>query len=472
MSTSASFIRPAIPLDAATPQARNRNRALLFATVIMAASLFLQRFGLPAGGKTINIVGVIGMAAAAVGLARGVLSFSRVRLVAFLLLAVLVLAGLAWHQISPARFQAAPSLASVLQFLILSSFATLSFAAPVSERDFFRRVNAVFALIAVAGIVQFALQFAGVRIFAFTGLVPAAFLTEAGFNLQIPIGVGNLLKSNGFFMVEPSVFSQFMTIALIVEILAFRRPGFLALFAGGLLLSMSGTGWIVLASFVATASFSMGRRGAVIAAATLAMLMALVGAVSVLAPDIAAAFTARLGEVFQQSTSGHMRFVTPFWLLDDVFARDPAAWLLGIGGGVSEQLTLPYEYDVQHPGQDRRGIRPAGIGRLHRAVRQGNQDKPAEGAAGAWPGAAAVRRRLPAVRAWPVSDPADDLGCAAGTRHRSASRHGLTPQAFSRTNVPWPSRSRFCTVIALATPSGPTVNEIAAGPKAFSPVGW
>lgn len=347
MSISASLIHPVTAVDATTPQARNR--ALLFATVIMAASLFLQRFGLPAGGKTINVVGVIGMAAAAVGLFQGALTFSRVRLAAFLLLAMLVLAGMAWHQISPARFQAAPSLASLLQFLILSSFACLSFAVPVSERAFCRRVNAVFALIAIAGIVQFVIQFAGVRVFAFTGFVPATFLTEDGFNLQIPIGVGNLLKSNGFFMVEPSVFSQFMTIAMIVEILAFRRAGFLALFAGALVLSMSGTGWIVLASFVATAAFSMGRRGAVISAATLVVLMALIGAISVLAPDIAAAFTGRLGEVFQQSTSGHMRFVTPFWLLDDVFARDPGAWLLGIGGGVSEQLTMPYEYDVNTP---------------------------------------------------------------------------------------------------------------------------
>lgn len=349
MSFSTSLTPAGIAAGTLSQDATHERQALLFATVIIAASMFLQRFGLPVGGKTINLVGVIGLGAAMVGLARGVLTFSQARLSAFVVLCMLALIGLAYHQMTPARFAAPSSLASVSQFLLLSGFATLSFTVPISEAVFFRRINAVFAIIAAAGIVQFLLQFVGIHLFAFTGIVPGALLTEDSYNLQIPIGVGSLLKSNGFFLLEPSIFSQFMAMAMIVEIVAFRRTAFLALFAGGLLLSMSGTGWIVLASFIASVAFSMGRRGVVISIATLGVLTILVLSASTLAPDLAAAFNARLDEVFRQSTSGHMRFVTPFWLLSDVFTRDPGAWLLGIGGGMSEQLTMPYEYDVNTP---------------------------------------------------------------------------------------------------------------------------
>lgn len=324
-------------------------QVLLFTTVIVAASVFLQRFSLPAGGKGINIVGAIGLGFAAVGLLRGALRFSRVRLFLFLLLCTLVLMGMAYRQIHPGRFQIGGSLQSLLQFLILTSFATLSFTEPVPEREFMRRVTAVLSLVAIAGIVQFVVQFGGLRLFSFRGIVPDAILFEDGYNLQIPLGFGNLFKANGFFMLEPSIFSQVMAFALMLEILVLKRARVLVLFAGGLLLSMSGTGWIVLMAFVATVAFSMGRRGVIVSVVTLVVLGLLVAAVGVLAPDVTAAFSDRLDEVTRPSTSGHLRFITPFWLLNDVLIQEPAAALFGIGGGAAEKLTMPYDYTVNTP---------------------------------------------------------------------------------------------------------------------------
>lgn len=329
--------------------ASHQQQVLLFTTVVVASAVFLQRFGLPTGGKPLNIVGPIGLGFAAVGLLRGTLTFSRIRLSLFLLLCALALLGMAYHQIHPGRFQIGTNLQSLLQFLILTSFATLSFTEPVPEREFFRRVTAVLALVAIAGIIQFAVQVVGIRLFSFRGIVPSALLFEDGYNLQIPVGFGNLFKSNGFFMLEPSVFSQMMALALMFEILVLKRTRVLALFASGLLLSMAGTGWIVLAAFVASVAFSMGRRGVIVSVVTLVMLGLLAVAVSLLAPDVAAAFGSRLDEVVRPGTSGHLRFVTPFWLLDDALTQEPAAFLLGIGGGGSERLAMPYEYTVNTP---------------------------------------------------------------------------------------------------------------------------
>ena len=322
---------------------------MLFTTVVAASALFLQRFGVPAGEKAINIVGFIGLGAAVVGLARGALVLDRVRFSAFLLLFALAVGGLAYNQVFPNRFGVAPSQQSLFQFLLFSGFATLSFARPVPEDVFFRRMNALFGLVAAAGIAQFVAQLAGLGLFAFRGLVPDKVLFEDGYNLQIPAGFGGLFKSNGFFLLEPSIFSQVMALALMIEVLSFLRLRFLLLFAAGLLLSMAGTGWLVIAAFVLAIIVGMGWRGLAVAAATLVAIAGIGLVVALFAPDAADAFSGRLGEVFLPRTSGHLRFVTPFWLLADVLRLQPDALWAGLGGGVSERVPLSYEYNVNTP---------------------------------------------------------------------------------------------------------------------------
>ena len=330
-------------------KSRRVGQALLFTTVVAGSALFLQRFGVPAGEKAINVVGFIGLGAAAAGLLRKELAFDRVRFCAFLLLCTLAVLGLAYNQVFPNRFQVPPSQQSLLQFLLFSSFATLSFARPMPEAIFFRRVTNLFGIVAAAGIVQFLAQFVGLGLFAFRGLVPDQVLFEDGYNLQIPAGFGGLFKSNGFFLLEPSIFSQVMALALMIEVLTFVRPRFLLLFLAGLLLSMAGTGWLVIAAFVLTVTFGLGWRGVGMAVATLAVLAGIGFAVALFAPDAAAAFSGRLDEVFLPRTSGHLRFVTPFWLLSDVLQLQPDSLWAGLGGGVSERVPLSYEYNVNTP---------------------------------------------------------------------------------------------------------------------------
>ncbi len=325
------------------------HRALWLSGALLAVSLFLQRFGLPLGGKGFDIVGPIGLGLMAFGLMNGALCFHRIRLITFLVFLALIMLGLVWHASEPGAFAGPIDLDSLTQFLALTSFATVTFATPVEEAAFFRTVTFLFMLVAIAGIVQFLLQFAGIRVFAFTGLLPEKLLFEYGYNLVIPVGVAGLFKSNGFFLVEPSVFSQIMALSIIIEATAFRRMAYLAAFIAGLMLSFSGTGWIVLGAFVAGSALAMGRRGLVIAFGVVFVLAVILGAMAVLAPDIVASLSDRLGEFSQPGTSGYLRFVTPFRMMSDVFSLDPGALLLGIGAGRSEQLTLPYAYAVNTP---------------------------------------------------------------------------------------------------------------------------
>ncbi len=324
--------------------------AIHFTSLILCACLFLQRFAVPLGAKPFSLVGPVGLLLAALAIWRGVLMIHWRRLCAYLALCICVLVALMAQVMRPAGTLDGPAnLSSMFQFLLLSAFATFSFAQPVDEKRFFRTVNFWFTVIAVFGLTEFFAQFAGIRIFKFTGLLPSSILYEYGYNTQIAVGVGGLFKSNGFFLVEPSVFSQVMALGLIIEMLNFRRAAILALFAMSLLLSFSGTGWIVLSSFVVAAVFGMGQRGIAMAAAVLLILGLALGILSYAAPDFTGALEQRTGEFSTPGTSAHRRFITPFWALSDTLTEQPSAAVVGLGSGVSERLRVPYDYDVNTP---------------------------------------------------------------------------------------------------------------------------
>ena len=320
-----------------------------FVIGLLVLCFFLQRFGLTFGDQSLNVVGPLGLGLAIAGVIGGRLTFSVARLCLSFAMLAMIMAGSAFDAANPQPFVGASSMGSLLQFVAITGFAVFSFRQPMDERVFFRIVQTFFLVVALAGILQFFAQMAGLRLFSFTGVLPSSLLVENGWNLEIPAGIGDLMKSNGFFLVEPSVLSQFMALAIAIELLYFRRRLHLAAFVLGLLLSFSGTGWLVLIAFALAVALRLGGRGVALAALLAVLLATAAGLTIVLAPDFAAVIQSRFGEISTPGTSGHMRFVTPFWLLGDMMARVPMASLLGIGAGTSEHLTLPYEYDVNTP---------------------------------------------------------------------------------------------------------------------------
>lgn len=334
---------------AAAPRIRRRDPALIFAAGTLVLSLFLQRFAVQVGSQGMDIVGPLVLLLAFWAVLNGALVLHRTRLLLFGALALWTVLGAAWQTVHPNSYGVGLTLPSLAQFLLLTSFCVLSFARDMDERVFFRGGANILALIAAAGILQFLLQFAGLGLFSFTHLLPDRMLFESGYNLEIPVGIGDIMKSNGFFLLEPSIFSQSMAMGLILEILAARRAWFLALFAAGLLLSFSGTGWIVLLSFLLSVGARLGRRGILLAAGLAMAIVAVFAAVVYFSPDTADVFAGRVAEFSQPGTSGNLRFTTPFQLMNEVLAREPTAWLFGIGPGASERLSLAYEYDVNTP---------------------------------------------------------------------------------------------------------------------------
>ncbi len=326
---------------------------LVLVTALTLSCLVLQRFVIPYGGSQTSLVGPVGFAIAAAGLALGGMTFDRRRFLIYLLFSALVLLGQGANALVSSPFDISIGWMSMLQFLTQNGFAILAFSHEIDEARFFRLINACFAFIAVAGLIQFVAQFAGAPLFKFSGMIPGQYLTErltgGGYNNEISIPFGGGFKSNGFFLAEPSIFSQFMGVALAIEILYFRRPLFFCLFLAGLLASVSGTGWIVLGMFVLTLAFSMGRRGILLAGGiTFALGLAmLILALSV--PVVFDAFIGRYNEFFEVGSSAQIRFITPFWISREIIDRAPWALLLGVGSGVSEHVWHPYEGGVNTP---------------------------------------------------------------------------------------------------------------------------
>ncbi len=321
-----------------------------FVIGIMICATFLQRFGVPfGGGQQLSIAGPIGLALAGYGLVQGSIAIHRPRLLIYAGILVTSCLGAISLAFGHPPFNAQVSFPSYFQFLGITAFPIFVFAQRMDEDAFFRLVNTFIIAIAICGIVQFAAQFVGVQVFSFKDYVPDSLLFESGYNLKIDFGIGSLLKSNGFFLVEPSVMSQFMAMGIIIEVLYFRRLVWLGVLGLALVLAESGTGILVLAAFVVAVALRLGLRGVLLAGLMLVFAGVLAGVVSLLVPEVADIAQGRLGEFNTQGTSGHDRFIAPFWVLGDVIREYPQVNLFGMGAGTSQNLTVPYEYSMNTP---------------------------------------------------------------------------------------------------------------------------
>lgn len=192
---------------------------------------------------------------------------------------------------------------------------------------------------ACAGIVQFYAQFF-VRsdwLFDFTPYLPTLLQGPSGYNTVI--AVGSLYKSNGFFFLEPSGFSFIMALALLGEVVLFKRVLRIALFGLALLLSYSGTGLLAL---LIGLLFPLGRRTIV----QLLLLLGIGGLVFWLLGDaLNLSFTLRRIEEFgSERSSAYIRFVAPMRLIHDSFDTDPWTALLGHGPGTIRRTIQSYAF--------------------------------------------------------------------------------------------------------------------------------
>jgi hypothetical protein len=344
---SQSIAPPGLSVQA--PANRLTLSAERFTWATMLICLVMQRIAIPAGGELkISLATPLVLLLALWGLMSGSLALDRRRLALFCGLFAIGCISVAVQASMPLAMAPRSSLTSFEYWLLITGFAVLRFRRPMAQDEFFRIICATLAFVAIAGLLQFLLQFVHVSLFSFSGIVPDRFLIEDQYAVVLPTESGTI-RSNGFFLVEPSVFSQFMALGAVIEGSTFRRRRFLALFFTGLLISVSGTGWMVLGAFVLQLALTSGPRGVLAAVGIIVFAVLFVALSSLVDPALLDNLLGRMDELSMQGTSGYERFVTPFMVLKDVLHAQNSSFFTGIGPGGSELLSVPYFYRLNAP---------------------------------------------------------------------------------------------------------------------------
>jgi hypothetical protein len=176
----------------------------------------------------------------------------------------------------------------------------------------------------LAGVVQYFAQFvfSAEWLFDFTPLIPERLRGTAGFNTEYGIqsSTGELawVKSNGFFMREPSLFSMVIAFGLLCELMA--------VLGAGLIVSHAASGLLCLAAGLV---FPLGRSNFARAAA-FALLAA--GVVFFLRDtQNVQVYLNRTHELATTNTSAYCRFVAP--TVDVLRQIDSHPWTSLVGHG-------------------------------------------------------------------------------------------------------------------------------------------
>ena len=192
------------------------------------------------------------------------------------------------------------------------------------------------------GIIQFASQWALPQQLSFPldHYLPSSIRIDF-YNSLNPLEYGaDKLKSNGVFFAEPSFFSQAAALAAIYELSSKKRVVRLILLLGGLFVSYSGTGMMLLVPF---GLYHLCRgRSLVPLVACLGVGLVIIAFGSALRLD---AITDRFDEFMVPGSSGYARFISIF----DVIRKFQSPYVqttlfgLGIGQVATYIATLPYE---------------------------------------------------------------------------------------------------------------------------------
>lgn len=185
-------------------------------------------------------------------------------------------------------------------------------------------------LIGVAGIVQYLAQFMfrAPWLFDYTPLIPSPIRASGGWNTVYE--TQHWIKSNGFFMREPSIFSLVMAFALLCELSLAARKWVIAVLALGVVISYSGSGLLCLAVAMV---FSPRPRAVLRLLACAAAIYYLLGDALDLSYTID-----RVDEIGSQRSSAYCRLVYPGVVALRELDSSPWTSLLGHGPGTMERM--------------------------------------------------------------------------------------------------------------------------------------
>ena len=292
---------------------KDRRRSHLFIHGMFITSLCLQRFGLTIGTSVLFISLPVFVAALSWAWSIGLARIRTRALVAYgaFALCALISVEYATFEPDPRVAISVPSMAAVLvTYAMWIVGPSAAFDGTRTLEIFVRYVRAA----AVLGIVQYLIQYAGIQVFSFAKLLPSLrpALVESQFEMNPVLNYGSpILRSNGFFLLEPSIFSQLLVIAASVDGWLRRRYRWLPVYVCAYVVSFSGTGLLGLA--MALPIYSLTSRRALRQSLTgLAIAIVAAALVAVAAPSVFGAYARRAVEIQSSGSSAYARYVAQF----------------------------------------------------------------------------------------------------------------------------------------------------------------
>jgi hypothetical protein len=321
-----AFAAPTVATGASIGDAKSTTSAVrlaLLATPLIGVT-FLSKFAVPPFGKLgLGISIFVPFAALAAGAIGGYIRIEPRRLTLYMTLIGLL--GL-MQILQPEAFSPSSLLLLVVVHL------PYIFEVPHSDdggriMKFFLGIATVFALL---GIAQYSLQFfvSPRYLFPIENFVPDKFIVQQ-FNHQAAVEYASQeYRANGVFLLEPSFFSQLLAVAIVAELCTLARVSRLLIFGLALVVSLSGTGIIVLAICLPLCVVSQRRWGL--------LLVGVIGLIAIIALHeffhVGRLFS-RIDEFTSIRSSGYARFVGGFYLFDQFLWHDPWRALFGYGAG-------------------------------------------------------------------------------------------------------------------------------------------
>ena len=307
--------------------------------VLVATTLF-ARFGINFGSYSLDfaLVALYILLAASLYSGRSVINESMA-LLYVVGMGVAALSLIVNNGLSPVDRSSSSSLL-LLAAIYLPLVVTLRTQGPLwpEQARIVKTFSNIAMICALACIVQFYLQFVVKQpwLFDFTPWIPDALRGPSGYNTVIE--VGELRKSNGFFLREPSGFSFVVALAMIIELTSSRRWLRIGMFAFALLLTYSGTGLLAL---IIGLTFPISRK-------SLLRLLLLGSAAWVLFGVVGEALnlsftTNRVTEIGSDRSSAYIRFIAPMRVVLDSIDTDPWVAVLGHGPGTIQRTARGFE---------------------------------------------------------------------------------------------------------------------------------
>jgi len=302
---------------------------------LLVADVTLQRLALSlAGLGQVPLVLLLGLLVAVIGLRRGLLWFDRSRVVLGLAaLAAVALASMGSLLVTRRLFSV-PSLI----FLVANYVPLLLVVSGGTAAEVGRRVLAVLVrlatVLAVLSLLQLAVQFVGWHQPDILGSLLPPSVVQQGFNGSSPFYYGSpYFRSTGFVSLEPSLCSQVLALGVLAQLWLRRGSGPLALLLAGMLTTLAGTGFVIIAVGLVASALTRSSRVLVrlLPLASVALLVAL-------ATPLGGLLLARATEGGGRSTSTGQRFQLPFVILVPGWLSDVGHALVGSGAGASVGL--------------------------------------------------------------------------------------------------------------------------------------